>query len=98
MEQETKQFTVKELAEHLGVEYIDASGFLKVLTHCSDLVPTKKLKAPGKRGKSSFLFNLPPVIEIQIWKENEEKVETVETENITEVSPVIPEESISSVS
>ncbi len=72
----TKQFTVAELAKHLGVEYIDASGFLKVLTHCSDLVPTKMAKAAGERGKQSFLFDLPQVIEIEIWQDNEVAIES----------------------
>ncbi len=106
MSDKTKQFTVKELAKHLGVEYIDASGFLKVLTHCSDLVPTKKPKAPGERGKSSFLFDLPSVIEIELWQEKPEQTEQTENKESSEVaelhnSPIngeAPVESITVVS
>lgn len=93
-----KLMTIKELAATLGLDYLQVSGFITVLKERGGLVASGSKSAAGQRGRASQVFEIPSVVEIQLWNENENAEvvpEVVETQSVVEV---ISSKTVSSVS
>ena len=90
----TKNVTIKELAAHLGVDYITATGFIKVLEIFGAAKENGNRPNPeGTRGKPSKVYGIcADVIELVLFPEPEPKSENV-PENVVvesvESSPVM---------
>jgi len=68
-----KLMTTKELAENLGVSYVQASGFVGVLVDKGAIKKVGSRAAAGGRGKPSDVFEFSSVIELVVWEDNQNK-------------------------
>lgn len=90
------KMTVNQLADILGVEYVVASSFIKLLEvkGLATAVGKQKPKNTTGRGKPSTIYDIPQVVEIKIHELTESVFEApvltiVAPQDEAEVSPVV---------
>ena len=84
-----KLLTIKEIAQNLGANYIEASGLVKILVTQGALKQVGSRSIDGQRGKPSAVFEVPEVIELVFWQDGEismaNPVDSVNTDILPDV-------------
>lgn len=76
-EMKTKRVTINELAKVLGEEYLVVSSVIKFLVNLGAVKDVGSVPQPkGQRGKPSRLYELPQVVELQFFTDEEVSSET----------------------
>ena len=89
----TKNVTVKEFAELLGVDYLTASAFIKILVKNGVAKENGKMPSPGGKGKPSTIYAIENEATLVFW-EDEESVPEIAPEIAPEVVPAVVPEAI----
>lgn len=86
----TKNVTINELADVLGIEYLVASSVMKFLVGLGAVKDVGPAPQPaGQRGKPSRVYAVPHVVELQFFAdENEVEAETSREAKELEMNPV----------
>jgi hypothetical protein len=87
----TKNLTIKQLAEALQTDYLAASALVKFFVEQGIAKKVGNLVVEGQRGKPSAIYEIPNVVELVFWDEDEANKELAE---ITEGAPEITGEAV----
>jgi len=84
----SRNVTIKELAAHLGEEYVTVASLVKFLANQGIVTEQGKETLPaGTRGKPSSIYNVPNNVELYgIWDEPE----VIPVEVVTAIPEVKP--------
>lgn len=83
----TKQVTIKELSESLGEDYLTTSALVKFCVKLGAVKEVgKKSNPPGQKGKPAVVYEIPNLVELVFWDEND-TTEVDPKENKTEEIP-----------
>ena len=67
--EETHTVSIKELADQLGVDYLEAQGFIKVGVSLGYIKTLPPRKVEGKKGKPTNLYAVPTCLQLTLHDE-----------------------------